>query len=153
MSWDALPTPARFYNIPNGEEVLPITFAVPVLRRLVRARLKALDLDEAQRSRLLASTAGDAADGYTALSRYQPSISKDWLVRHGISEDDARTFAIAGTSRHPIVGLLRSSQDSSIASEDYEKVLQLLKPSDARSYQALQKIAHAPRRSRCWGAA
>src|SRR5207247_8603984 len=59
VSWDALPTPARFYNIPNGEEVLPITFAVPVLRQMVRARLKAMDLDAAQRSTLLPMTSAD----------------------------------------------------------------------------------------------
>ncbi len=141
VSWDALPSSRRFYSIPNGEEVLSVSFAVPILRELVRSRLRSMPLDEAERSRLLTATSSDAAEGYAALSQYKPSIGKDWLSRHGFSDDDARYFGIAGTSRHPVVGLLRTSQGSSIAAEDYEQVLRLLAPSTPQSYQRLLDVA------------
>lgn len=141
VSWDALSTSSRLFSIPNGEEVLPVNFAVPVLRELVRARLGATRLDEAERSRLLTATSSDAAGGYAALTHYKPSIDKFWLNRYGFSDDDARRFVLAGTSRHPVVGLLRTSQDSSIAAKDYEQVLRLLEPSTAQSYQKLLEVA------------
>lgn len=141
VSWDASPSSTRFYSIPSGEEILPVTFAVPVLRQLVRDRLKVMSLQEAERSILLASTSEDADNAYAVLAQYKPNISKKWLNGIAFSDDDARSFAIAGTSRHPIVGLLRTSQGSPIYTEDYEKVLHLLRPSDSRSYQRLREVA------------
>lgn len=77
VSWDALPTTnKRFYNIPNGEEVLDIRFAVSVLRDLVRSRLSGMQLDEAERSQLLAATAGDISDGYSALAQYKSASTR-----------------------------------------------------------------------------
>ena len=141
VSWDAAPTSTRFYSISYGEEVLPVSFAVPILPQLVRSRLQSMMLSEEERSRLLMATAGDAAEGYDVLEHYKPSIDTAWLARMGFTDGDARTFAIAGTSRHPIVGLLRSSQDSPVITDDYEQVLRLLKPSDPESYERLQEVA------------
>jgi Zn-dependent peptidase ImmA (M78 family) len=141
VSWDAAPTSTRFYSISYGEEVLPVSFAVPVLRKLVRNRLQSVTIEEKERSRLLMATSGDAAAGYVALKQYKPAISTAWLTRVGFSEGDARRFAVAGTSSHPIVGLLRSSQDSPVFTDDYEQVLRLLKPSDSESYERLRKVA------------
>jgi len=141
VSWDPSPTPSRFYRMPRGEEVVPVDFAVPVLRQLVHARLKAMDLPQAKRTRLLAATSSDAAVGYEALAHYNLSIGQGWLTDHGFTFRDAQEFALAGTSRNPIVGLLRSSQGSSVGSGDYETILRMLKPSEARSYAQLKQLA------------
>ncbi len=100
-----------------------------------------MDIEGAERSRLLNATSSGVDEGYLALSRYKPSVDGDWLNRHGFSDDDARQFAVAGTSRHPIVGLLRTSQDTSIAAQDYEKVLPLLELSKVQSFQRLLDVA------------
>ncbi|MBL8800319.1 MAG: ImmA/IrrE family metallo-endopeptidase [Planctomycetia bacterium] len=142
VSWDAEPSLSRFYKIPYGEAVLPVNFAVPVLRQLVRARLKSMQLDEPERATLLSATAEDASSGYRALAHYQPTVSKAWLNSSGFTDEDARSFAIAGESRHPVVGLLRTSQGSSLTIADCEKVFRLLKPSDARSYHKLRELAN-----------
>ncbi len=46
-----------------------------------------------------------------------------------------------GISRHPVVGLLRSSQGSSLTAQDYDIVLKLLKPSDAHSFFKLRELS------------
>ena len=43
--------------------------------------------------------------------------------------------------RQPVVGLLRSGQASSLKSEDYDAILKLLKPSNARSFTGLRELA------------
>ena len=143
VSWDASPSSTRFYSIPSGEEILPVRFAVPVLRQVVQDRLKVMSLQEAERTSLLASTSEDVENAYIVLAQYKINLSKKWLRQIGFSDDDAGHFVIAGTSRHPIVGLLRTSQGkgSPIFTEDYEKVLRLLRPSTSQSYQRLREVA------------
>jgi len=141
VSWDPAPAPSRFYRAPRGEEVVPVDFAVPVLRQLVRARLKVMNMPEAKRNQLLAATSSHAAAGYEALLHYNLDISPGWLTGHGFTSRDAQEFALAGTSRHPIVGLLRSSQGSAVSADDYEMILRMLKPSDKRSYVGLKEVA------------
>jgi Zn-dependent peptidase ImmA (M78 family) len=141
ISWDAGPAPSRFYSIRSGEEVLPVNFAIPVLRDLVRDRLQSAQLDGAERSHLLNAVSDDAEHGYALVSRYTPSVDKHWLNRHGFLDDDARYFGAVGTSRHPVIGLLRTSQDSAICAEDLEHVLALLEPSAWDSYEHLLEAA------------
>ena len=40
ISWDAVPTSTRFYQIPTDEEITQVSVAMPVLRGLVKDRLK-----------------------------------------------------------------------------------------------------------------
>jgi Zn-dependent peptidase ImmA (M78 family) len=141
VSWDALPADERFYGIPNGEEVLPASTAVPILRDLVQLRLKSMELEESERSRLLKATSSDAIEAYAALSRYLPWASETWLDQHGFSNDDARKFAIAGTTRHPIVGLLRTSQGTALTPKDYEQILHLLQVSGTKSFRRLLELS------------
>jgi Zn-dependent peptidase ImmA (M78 family) len=53
----------------------------------------------------------------------------------------AQELAISGTSRHPVVGLLRSSQGSLITPADYDRLLRLLKPGNAHSFTKLRELA------------
>ena len=69
---------------------------------------------------LVSVLSSDAKAGYTAVKQYNPDVDATWLARHGFSDEDARQLAISGTSRHPLVGLLRSSQGSSLTPVDYE---------------------------------
>lgn len=141
VSWDASPTDTRYYSIPYGELVLPVNVAVPPLRRLVRSRLNALAISEVDRSHLLSLTAADATFAFGVLERYKGGVSREWLATHGFNDEDARAFAVTGSSTAPIVGLLRTSQDSPISLEDYDKVLRLLRPASESSYSALREFA------------
>jgi len=141
LSWDALPTPTRFFEFLRGEVVLRAVFAVPVLRELIHSRLKLMNIAGETRSRLLAATSTGAEIGYRALALYNANVDEDWLVRHGFSNDEAREFSLAGTSRSPLVGLLRSSQNSALSTGDYEAILGLLQPAGAQSFAGLRMIA------------
>jgi Zn-dependent peptidase ImmA (M78 family) len=141
ISWDATPSPQRFYRIYSGEQVVPVAFAVPVLRQLVLSRLQAMQLTEGERSKLLGAVSTDTAAGYAALSAYNPAITPAWLNQHGFSEREAQQVALVGTSRHPVVGLLRSSYGTSINVQDHELVLGMLQPSDDNSFGGLRSLA------------
>ncbi len=147
LSWNPAPAPSRSYTAPRGEEVVPVEVAVPVLRQLVHARLRVIDMPQDKRTQLLAATSSEAAAGYEVLSHYNIAISEGWLTGHGFTRRDAREFALAGTSRHPIVGLLRSSQGSSVSAADYETILGMLEPSDERSYARLKEARKGHQRS------
>jgi Zn-dependent peptidase ImmA (M78 family) len=141
VSWDASPTPLRFYNGPYGEEALQIPIALPALRRLVIDRLRSMSLQDTDRQQELAAISSDAAAGYRALAHYKEGVDEGWLARQGFSRKDAEDVAFSGTSRHPIVGLLRSSRGSSICIDDYESILKMLKPSDLKSFHRLREVA------------
>ena len=141
VSWDASPTPLRFYNGPYGEEALQLPIALPALRRLVMDRLRSMSLRDADRQQALVAVSSDAAVGYRALAHYKEGVNEEWLARQGFSRKDAEEVAFSGTSRHPIVGLLRSSRDSSISIDDYDSLLKMLKPSDLKSFRRLREVA------------
>ncbi len=141
VSWNASPAPSCFYQVSAGEETSPVAFAVPALRRLVADRLKSAHLEPAEREGFATLLASDATAGYAALKRYNPAASEDWLARYGFSKRDAEQLAQTGTSRHPVVGLLRSSQGSSLAPADFDRLLPLLKPGTAQSVAPLHEAA------------
>lgn len=141
ISWDAAPTPTRFYEIATAEEITPVAVAIPVLRRLLKDCLKLEHAGSAEKQKFAEILAINSAAGYSAVKRYHASISGTWLASHGFSDTDAEDFAASGTSRHPIVGLLRSGQGSSLGSADYDAVLKLLVPSDVHSFAALRELA------------
>jgi len=141
ISWDASPTPTRFYQIPTDEEITRVSVAIPVLRGLVKDRLKLAQLGSSEHQAFEKVLASDSSAGYAAVKRYSPSINDGWLASHGFSASDAQEFAEVGTSRHPVVGLLRSGQGSSLIPEDYDLILRLLKPSDTHSFARLRELA------------
>ena len=141
VSWDASPTPTRFYQVQAGEETFRVGVAVPALRRLVADRLKSAQFGCAEGEKFATVLARDPAAGYAAVKRYNPAISDGWLARHGFSDEDAQELAISGTCRHPLVGLLRSSQGSSITPADYDTLLGLLKPGKSHSFARLREVA------------
>jgi Zn-dependent peptidase ImmA (M78 family) len=141
VSWDASPTPTRFYQIQEGEEIFNVAVAVPVLRKLVTDRLKSGKVNNSEHEAISAVQSSDAAAGYAALKRYSPLIDESWLASHGFSDMDAKELALSGTSHHPIVGLLRSSQGSSLTPADHDAILKLLKRGKADSHARLREIA------------
>ncbi|MFI5454173.1 MAG: ImmA/IrrE family metallo-endopeptidase [Isosphaerales bacterium] len=141
VSWDASPTPLRFYNGPYGEEALQLPIAIPALRRLVIDRLKSMSLRDTDRQRAMAAVSSDSAAGCRALAQYKEGVSEGWLARQGFSREDAEDVALSGTSRHPILGLLRTSRGSSISIDDYDSILKMLKPSDLKSFHRLREVA------------
>jgi Zn-dependent peptidase ImmA (M78 family) len=140
ISWDASPSPNRFYQVLAGEETFGVALAVPTLRRLVADRLKPKQLGAA-RQELEGVMSIGAAAGYSAMMQYNSAISDVWLAQHGFSDKDAQELAASGTSRHLLVGLLRSSQGSSLVPADYEKLLDLLKPGNAQHFVKLRELA------------
>ncbi len=141
VSWDASPAPARFYEVPYGVAALPLSIAIPTLRRLVVDRLRSMNMRDDDRARVLTAVSSDAAVGYAALAEYNAGINVEWLAQHGFSREDAADVALSGVSRHPIVGLLRSSRGGSISASDYDSILGMLKPSDRRSFERLRELA------------
>ncbi|MBY0522628.1 MAG: ImmA/IrrE family metallo-endopeptidase [Gemmataceae bacterium] len=141
VSWDASPTPTKFYEIPTGEEAVKVDVAIPALRSLLEERLKLVQedaIDNAASDLILGNT---ASAGYSAVRRYNPEVTNKWLLHSGFLAGDAQDFAATGTSRHPVVGLLRSSQGSSLKPGDCEAILKLLRPSIAVSYAKLRDLA------------
>jgi len=141
ISWDATPSDERIYRISSGEQEVDVAFAVPVLRRLVQTRLRAMELPEGELSRLLETLSDDSTVGYAALSSYNSLITPRWLDQHGFSAHDAQQVALDGTSRHPIVGLLRSSFGTSINIHDYEVVMGMLQRGSDDSFLGLRSVA------------
>ena len=120
ISWDASPTSTRFYQIPTDEEITQVPVAIPGLRGLVKDRLKSAQLGSSEYQAFVKVLASDSSAGYAAVKRYSPAINDGWLASHSFSESDAQEFAELGVSRHPVVGLLRSSQGSSLTPQDYD---------------------------------
>ena len=67
--------------------------------------------------------------------------TRDWLKNYGFTDSDAHELADTGVSTHPIIGLLRSGQGSSLSTPDYDVVFSLLKGSEPKSYAKILAIA------------
>lgn len=130
VSWDACPSKTRFFEIESGVTTIPASIAVPRLRSLLEARVKTP----------ISSTMRDASVGYAVAEHYSKLATKVWLAEHDFFEEDARELAHSGTSHRPIIGLLRSGQGSSLASEDYDAVFGLLTESRRGSYEQLRRL-------------
>src|SRR5271157_345717 len=133
--------PTRFYQVPTGEETFGVAVAVSALRKLLADRLKSAQFEPAEREKFVTVLSKDAEAGYAAVMHYNSAIDDIWLARHGFSPEDAQELATSGTSRHPVVGLLRSSQGSSITAADFDSLLRMLKPGSAQNFAKLREIA------------
>jgi Zn-dependent peptidase ImmA (M78 family) len=109
--------------------VLRAVVAVPALRSLVESHCGIDRIGELLKM------------AYRAVNRYNPAATRDWLKRYRFSDSDARELADTGVSSHPIVGLLRSGQGSSLSTADYEAVFRLLQKSGPRSYAKILAMA------------
>ncbi len=109
--------------------VLPAAVAVPALRSLVESH-SGIDLV----GRLLKMA-------YRLVNGFNSAATRDWLKRYRFTDSDARELADTGVSTHPIVGLLRSGQGSSLSTTDYDAVFSLLKTSEPKSYAKILAIA------------
>ena len=117
--------------VSRGENVhvFRAAVAVPVLRSLVEAHSEIERIGELLKM------------GYRVVNRYNSTATRDWLQKYRFSDRDARELADTGVSTHPIVGLLRSGQGSSLSTGDYEAVFGLLKKSGPKSYANLLALA------------
>jgi Zn-dependent peptidase ImmA (M78 family) len=109
--------------------VLRAAVAVPALRSLVESHC---GMDRVGKLLKMA---------YRAVNHYNPVATRDWLKKYQFSDNDARELADTGVSSHPIVGLLRSGQGSSLSTADYEAVFGLLKKSGPKSYAKILAMA------------
>ena len=109
--------------------VLRAAIAVPALRSLVESHCGMDRVGELLKM------------AYRAVNRYNPVATRDWLKKYQFSDSDARELADTGVSSHPIVGLLRSAQGSTLSTADYEAVFSLLKRSGPRSYAKILAMA------------
>jgi Zn-dependent peptidase ImmA (M78 family) len=109
--------------------VLPAAVAVPALRSLVESHCGMDRVGELLKM------------AYRAVNRYNPAATRDWLKKYRFSDSDARELAETGVSAHPIVGLLRSGQGSSLSTADYEAVFRLMKQSGPKSYAKILAMA------------
>lgn len=135
ISWDSSPSETAAFWIGSGVDALPADFAVPRLRELLQCRLNG--------PAATTSPSRDAQFGYQILKSYrsQEAVSPDWLAAIGFSDDDSAQFAIAGTSRHPVVGLLRSSRATTLSLIDIQAIIQQLHPATAHSYELIRSLA------------
>lgn len=133
VSWDNSPTPTRQYRFRSSEEGFDAAIAVPTLRRLINDRLKSAATGSAE--------PGFVEEGYAAVTAYHADLSPERLAGFGFSEANAYDFAISATSRHPLVGLLRSGQGSDVSLPKFDALWNLLKPSESQSYVKIRDFA------------
>jgi Zn-dependent peptidase ImmA (M78 family) len=138
ISWDESPSETRAFMIPYGTEITSARFAVPILRRLVGSRIANVKVEPKFEKRVIAV---DPEVGYRALGSTFPGITPQWLIAHRFSDEDARDMALTGTARHPVVGLLRSAQGSTISLADFETILAMLQPNPGNRFQNLRALA------------
>ncbi len=141
ISWDASPTPDRLYQVQSGEVVCSVVIAVPVLRRLLADRRQGHEVSRSNPATWFDVPPSNAQAGYLAMCQYDNQIDQPWLLRHGFGEQDAQGFAVSGATRHPIGGLLRSSQGSSLTRSDYDAIFRFLMPNQPESYLKLRELA------------
>lgn len=113
----------------NHVYVLQVAIAVPALRSLVESHS---GIDRVGRLLKMA---------YRAINRFNSAATRDWLKKYRFTDRDARELAESGVSTHPIVGLLRSGQGSSLSTADYDLVFTLLKGSEPKSYAKILALA------------
>jgi Zn-dependent peptidase ImmA (M78 family) len=138
ISWDETPSLTRSFMIPDGMEITSALFAVPILRRLVGSRITNVEVEPEFRERVIAV---DPEVGFRALRSTFPGFTSQWLTDHHFTAGDARDMALTGTSRHPVVGLLRSAQGSMISLPDIETILAMLQPNSGNRFQELRALA------------
>lgn len=138
ISWDESASVERSFLIPHGTAVSSVRLAIPTLRRLVSSRIDNIEVEAKVKARVVTV---NEDFGYKVLRSTFPNITNKWLIDHQFTENDAREMALAGTSRHPVVGLLRSAQGSKIALSDFETILAMLQPNSGNRFQRLREVA------------
>ncbi len=138
VSWDSMPSGDLFYPIGFGTEPLPVTIAVPALRRLMTGGVGS------DTKCFSAQLFDEKQSGYDILRAYhtRDNVSPAWLESLRFTERDAAGFGATGTSRHPVVGLLRSSRATQLTLSDIESVFGELVAASPTSYQPLRRLAH-----------
>lgn len=138
FSWDDAPSETRSFLIFPGMVSTGARFAIPSLRRLVVSRFAALDVEPKFKKRM---TEPDSQEGFRAARSTFDNVTDQWLVDRRFDSEDARDLARTGTALHPVVGLLRSAQGSSLSLDDLVAVLDKLHPNAGNRFQKLRALA------------
>jgi Zn-dependent peptidase ImmA (M78 family) len=142
ISWDEAPSATRAFMIPYGTEITSARFAVPILRQLVGSRIGNVNIKPKFKRRVIGV---DVTVGLRALRSAFPGIrsgiTSQWLTDRRFSNEDARDMALTGSARHPVVGLLRSAQGSTISLANIETILAILRPNSGNCFQEIRALA------------
>ncbi len=138
ISWDASPSGNHSFMIPYGTEITSVRFAVPHLRRLLGSRKNDFTISPKRKKQVFGV---DPDAGYRILRSTFQNMTKEWLRDHQFSNENASEMALAGTARHPVVGLLRSAQSSKISLSDIESIWGKLQPNTGNRFQHLRALA------------
>jgi Zn-dependent peptidase ImmA (M78 family) len=138
FSWDDESSEARSFLIFPGMESTDGRFAIPALRRLVVSRFGSFDCEPKFKNRM---TEMDSQEGFRAARSTLPNVTDKWLQDRRFGPEDARDLARTGTALHPVVGLLRSAQGSSLSLDDIVEVLDKLRPNTGNRFQKLRTLA------------
>ena len=138
FSWDDAPSEARSFLIFPGMESTDARFAIPSLRRLVVSRFAAFDVEPKFKKRMIEL---DSQEGFRAARSTFDNVTDQWLVDRQFVSEDARDLARTGTALHPVVGLLRSAQGSSLLLDDLVAVLDKLHPNTGNGFKTLRALA------------
>lgn len=141
ISWDATPSEKRLYRISPSEDAFRTIEVISALRKLVGDRLHARISDDPLRDDLKRVLETDSDAGYATVLGFNPTLSKEWLRHRGFDDEAARELATSGISRHPVVGLLRSSQGTTITRKDCETIWKLLRPGVEGDFGHLRELA------------
>jgi Zn-dependent peptidase ImmA (M78 family) len=138
FSWDDSPSEARSFLSFPGMESTAARFAVPVLRQLVASRLGSVAVEPKFKKRV---TEIAPEEGFRAARSTFGNVTDQWLIDRRFGSEDALDLARTGTALHPVVGLLRSAQGSSLSLGDLDVVLTKLQPNTGNRFQRLRALA------------
>ena len=138
ISWDSTASTDAHFSIGAGLVSIPAEYAVPGLRNLMM-----MHCGRGRDSFPFGPRGYNSQAGLRILRSYRGAddVTAQWLDSMGFQASDSSQFAMVGTSRHPVVGLLRSSRDSGLELSDIQCILQHLSNAEPDSYLALRSLA------------
>ncbi|OWK46962.1 hypothetical protein FRUB_00661 [Fimbriiglobus ruber] len=138
FSWDDSPSEEKLFLIFPGMQSTDARFAIPALRQLVASRFGSVKVEPKFKKRM---TEPDSEEGFRAARSTIENVTDQWLVDRHFGSEDARDLARTGTALHPVVGLLRSAQGSTLSLDDLVAVLDRLQPNTGSRFQTLRTLA------------
>ncbi len=148
FSWNSEPAEGRTWDIHYGAHLIPASFGVPLLRDVCRHVASGVD-PSARSKHPSAPPMPDWAEAIETLRGYHASesLTEGWLGNAGFGHRQLSEFANSGTSRHPVVGLLRSSRATHITLDEVGCILKRLQPADRTTWTEIRALAEGLDRS------
>ncbi|MGE4103104.1 MAG: ImmA/IrrE family metallo-endopeptidase [Pirellulales bacterium] len=141
ISWDSTESTDARFSIGAGVVSIAAEYAVPGLRNLMM--LHCSNRGNGRDRYPFGPRGYNSQAGLRILRSYRAAddISRNWLDSVGFQESDSAQFATVGTSRHPVVGLLRSSRNSGLELCDIQGIIEHLSSAQSNSYAGLRLLA------------